>query len=291
MRFVNAFTTQAFGESPSLIIVTEYHPNSKTLAQVYLSQPKRFGREIASEEVLLSFLIQIANALNSIHRAKLAARIIDPSKVLLTGKNRVRLNACAVLDAVQFDSHPPLQDMQQEDLVSMGRLILSIGVNTAITNHNINQAMEQFSRHHSQSLTERVYSLINSKYENISAFMVGLESHFAGFFDKAQSEADTLTSHLARELENSRIARLMMKLNFITERPDFTHDRDWAETGNRYPVKLSRDYVFHQVDEQGNPVVDLGHVISCLNKLDAGPDIVSPFECHVSSVHRLGIKL
>jgi PAB-dependent poly(A)-specific ribonuclease subunit 3 len=49
-------------------------------------------------------------------------------------------------------------------------------------------------------------------------------------------------------------------------------DPSWSETGDRYLVKLFRDYVFHQVDEQGQPVVDMVHVITCLNKLDAGID-------------------
>lgn len=37
-------------------------------------------------------------------------------------------------------------------------------------------------------------------------------------------------------------------------------------------MKLFRDYVFHQVDEVGRPVVDMTHVLACLNKLDAGTD-------------------
>lgn len=47
-------------------------------------------------------------------------------------------------------------------------------------------------------------------------------------------------------------------------------DPSWSETGDRYLLKLFRDYVFHQVDEQGDPIVDLAHVIVSLNKLDAG---------------------
>ena len=44
-------------------------------------------------------------------------------------------------------------------------------------------------------------------------------------------------------------------------------DRRWSETGDRYLLKLFRDYVFHQVDEQGKPLVDLGHVLEALNKV------------------------
>ena len=47
----------------------------------------------------------------------------------------------------------------------------------------------------------------------------------------------------------------------------FARDQRWSETGDRYIVKLFRDYVFHQVDEMGNPVLDLSHVLTSLNKV------------------------
>lgn len=88
-----------------------------------------------------------------------------------------------------------------------------------------------------------------------------------------------------RELENGRLVRLLTKFGFINERPEcvivfalmccidlentprFDHDPRWAETGDRYIIKLFRDYVFHQVDESGRPVTDLSHVITALNKV------------------------
>ena len=45
-------------------------------------------------------------------------------------------------------------------------------------------------------------------------------------------------------------------------------------------LKLFRDYVFHQVMEDGRPFLDLAHVLACLNRLDAGiPDKVRPSNC------------
>jgi PAB-dependent poly(A)-specific ribonuclease subunit 3 len=44
-------------------------------------------------------------------------------------------------------------------------------------------------------------------------------------------------------------------------------DPTWSETGDRYLLKLFRDYVFHQVSESGQPIIDLSHVITCLNKV------------------------
>jgi len=98
-----------------------------------------------------------------------------------------------------------------------------------------------------------------------------------------------------RELENGRFVRLLTKFGFINERPEcvppplslsaplvtpslmtwsarrFDHDPRWAETGDRYLIKLFRDYVFHQVDETGRPVTDLSHVLTALNKVRSPP--------------------
>ena len=40
--------------------------------------------------------------------------------------------------------------------------------------------------------------------------------------------------------------------------------------GDRYVIKLFKDFVFHQVNENGGPLLDWGHVIEALNKLDLG---------------------
>jgi PAB-dependent poly(A)-specific ribonuclease subunit 3 len=81
------------------------------------------------------------------------------------------------------------------------------------------------------------------------------------------SYADILESEMTRELENGRLVRLFTKFGFINERPEFDHDPRWSESGDRYILKLFRDMVFHQVDEYGKPVLDLSHVLMCLNKV------------------------
>jgi PAB-dependent poly(A)-specific ribonuclease subunit 3 len=49
-------------------------------------------------------------------------------------------------------------------------------------------------------------------------------------------------------------------------------DPGWSETGDRYLIKLFRDYVFHQVDEKGRPAIDISHVMTCLNKVRNNPN-------------------
>ena len=99
------------------------------------------------------------------------------------------------------------------------------------------------------------------------------------------SAVDKLEGELQSELENGRLVRLLCKFGFINERPEcvrpyhkswdwetwrnrrFDRDPKWSETGDRYIIKLFRDFVFHSVDETGNPVVNMSHVLTHLNKV------------------------
>ena len=44
-------------------------------------------------------------------------------------------------------------------------------------------------------------------------------------------------------------------------------DASWSETGDRYLLKLFRNFVFHQIDAKGMPVFDMGHILESLNKV------------------------
>ena len=307
---LDAFTTRAFGDS-SLIFVTNYHPLSRTLAEQHFTFTPKYGRPAhVPEQILWGYIVQIASALKTIHANGLAARMIHPSKILVTSKDRIRLNACAILDVIHFDSSRPLYDLQQDDLVQLGRLILSIASNNAaICNLNLNKepanahvaklqlldlqkTLENLSRAYSDRLKECVTWLLSPpaapatpqsptvpgtagtqvSTKDIDLFLSGIASHVVRTMDSAFHSSDTLSTHLARELENGRLVRLLAKLNFINERPEYEGNAQWSETGERYYLKLFRDYVFHQVDANGHPAVDLAHVLACLNKLDAGSE-------------------
>lgn len=275
VSIIDAFTTRAFGDS-SLIFVTDYFPLSKTLVEYHFTNTNRFGHRVSNtvqEKVLWGYIIQIASAIKSVHSANLAVRCMDPSKVILTDKSRIRLNACSILDVVQYEAQRPLGELQQEDFLHFGRLILSIGTNNLSPNQ-IQTAVDQLGRTYSTELKETVTWLLTPAQspngKTIDQFIGGIAQHLVSAFDSSLHTQDTLTSELSRELENGRLVRLMAKLGTINERPEYEGDRNWSENGERYMLKLFRDYVFHQVDTDGRPVVGLGHILSCLNKLDAG---------------------
>jgi PAB-dependent poly(A)-specific ribonuclease subunit 3 len=274
----DAFTSRSFQDS-SLIFVTDYHPLSKTLAEQHLNAGNRYPARPnvpVSEQLLWGYITQIANGLKAIHANGLAARVLEPSKILVTAKSRVRINACAILDVVQFDTQKTVADLQRQDLVNFGQLILTLGTGQPAVQHNLNKAIEVFGRSYSPQLKNSVVWLLGGlqkeQERNIDTFITGISSQLMSTFDSALHMDDQLNSDLCRELENGRLVRLLSKLGFVNERPEYELDQRWSETGERYFLKLFRDYVFHQVDAAGEPVVDLGHVLTCLNKLDAGTD-------------------
>lgn len=294
-------TTRAFGDS-SLIFVMDYHPLAKTLAeQHFQNSPARFSgprnqSPHIEESELWSYVVQIASALKAIHSERLAARVISPSKVILTSKRRIRLSACGVQDVAQYSPTQQAADFQQEDFVQFGQLMLGLAINNATPMQNYPKSVEALSRsHYTQRLKDCVQWLLlpspstgtpltptsagaSPSAKNIDYFLTEIAVQVTLSLDESLHADDTLTSHLSRELENGRIVRLLTKLNMINERPDTfaaghtNADNQWSETGERYYLKLFRDYVFHQVDERGRPVTDLGWVIGCLNRLDAGSE-------------------
>ncbi|OAL29139.1 hypothetical protein AYO20_09292 [Fonsecaea nubica] len=282
VRIVDVFTNRGFGDS-SLFIATEYHPLSKTLLEhhhlghSYNPRPARSNKDQATEPALWSYVVQIASALKTIHNSGLAARILDPSKILVTGKNRIRLNGCGILDVVQYDAntHTPLAQVQRQDLVNFALVVLAVGSGSLDVGQNFARSMDTFKRCYKPELQNAVvwlYSAMQNSEKTIDGFVTLIANQMITAFNAALHSDDALYSELSREVENARLVRLMAKINFITERPEYNHDQSWSENGERYFLKLFRDYVFHQVDAQNRPVVDLGHVLMCLNKLDAGTE-------------------
>ncbi|KAH9834391.1 uncharacterized protein C8Q71DRAFT_768506 [Rhodofomes roseus] len=276
-----AFTTRAFGDN-SLVVVYDYHPNARTLYEAHI-KPKapqyQNGRLMTQsprlpERTIWSYVIQLARAVKAVHDAGMAVRIIDATKVLVTGQNRLRISACGVVDVLTYEAHPDVSILQQEDLMMFGKLVFALCTNNLAAMNNFAKAVENVGRHYSAELKAVALFLVSKPAPNktIGQLFEMFGGRMLAEMDEMQNAIDCLEGELMSELENARLVRLLCKFGFINERPEFAREPRWSETGDRYIIKLFRDYVFHQVDEHGNPVVNLSHVLTSLNKLDAGSE-------------------
>ncbi|CAG8536238.1 2113_t:CDS:10 [Paraglomus brasilianum] len=273
-----AFTTKAFGDH-SLVFVYDYHPLSQTLFNKHFSpqsqmHPSSVNGLAIPEKLVWSYICQIAAAIKTIHSSGLAVRTIEPTKILLTSKNRIRLNCCGIMDLLTYDGGKNLPHYQQEDLLSFGQLLVSLACHPHASNHNLQKSIDFISRQYSPDLKNVILYLLSnpSPVKSIDDVVAMIGPRLLHEINSAHNYNDFLESELSHELENGRLVRLLCKFGFINERPEFDMDPSWSETGDRYLIKLFRDYVFHQVDKNGYPVVDMSHVLMCLNKLDSGVD-------------------
>ncbi|KAJ7452191.1 hypothetical protein B0H11DRAFT_2074729 [Mycena galericulata] len=281
-----AFTTHAFGDS-SLVVAYAYHPKAQTLFDAHLKltppayqhgtrfQPAPAQNQV-QERTLWSYIVQLAGAIKRVHDAGQALRMMDVTKVLVTSKNRVRVGSCGIVDVLMYDTPQDVHMLQQEDLTMFGRLVFALctGNIMASSGGNFQKSLEVMGRLYTPEVKTVALFLVNKggPHKNIGQLLEIISSRVVAEMGDALSSTDVLENELMGELENARLVRLLCKFGFINERPEFAREPRWSETGDRYIIKLFRDYVFHQIDENGNPVVNLSHVLTCLNKLDAGTD-------------------
>lgn len=126
-----AFTTRSFNDNcelcsylhsshinehffPALVVSYAYHADSKTLYDAHMKpkplpiptyqQSVYYGRhqprnhlsnqsqqQWIEERTLWSYIVQIASAIKAVHERGLAVRMIDATKIIVTGKNRCTL--------------------------------------------------------------------------------------------------------------------------------------------------------------------------------------------------------
>lgn len=98
----------------AIVFVYDYHPHSSTLFDQHLSpqavqaalrnpsrHPHHYNPHSINERVLWTYVCQLANVIKTVHSAGLAVRTIELSKILVTGKNRLRVNCCSILDVIR----------------------------------------------------------------------------------------------------------------------------------------------------------------------------------------------
>ena len=256
---------RAFSAGSALFFQHDYYPGAHTLRELYLEH----RGPLLPERLLWSFICQLTAGLRAVHDAGLSFRGVHAAHVLVTGHNRVRLGGAGVVDVLESDSAKPLAECQQADMLSFGQMLLALATRSAGAAGNVPAALDAVLTHYSPALHALIVLLL-SKPVPVQEICRLLAPQMLAELDSAYDHADALDSLLAREADNGRVLRLLVKLGFVNERPSHEGDPSWAETGDRYLLKLFRDYVFHQTSDEGAPVLDVAHVLEALNQLDMG---------------------
>jgi len=269
------FATKELDDTASIVFAYDYHPGAVTMEMVHL-QPAAtkngLVRNACTEEQLWSYLVQISSALRALHTNGRVARAgnLIPSKVLLTSAGRVRLGSLGVLDIMSDNAAVDLHRMQREDLTALGRLMLALACSTGSQIPSLDYINQYFSTDFVTIIRHLLSSAEGGTLSNGKQLVAVLGERVMVEMESSFIQNDALITELSKECENGRLLKILVKLGCVNERPDGDMDMQWSETGDRYLLKLFRDFVFHQTSEEGFPVIDWGHIVEALNKLDAG---------------------
>lgn len=284
VQLQDAFTSMAFGDDAAcLMMVYDYFPTANTLLEHHVVRKLGGKLEPVTEDLLWTYVIQLTNALSAIHDKHLAARSsLDLSKIIVTNKNRIRLLAVGTDDVLLHEQDEAaiaessladhVKHLQLEDIRKLGRVLLDLALVSRPNAKSLplTDILKQLPYTAEFVRVVEVLNSVDRDFDLAEFSKRHLTPRLLASVNALQDAADVAESELTRELENGRLFRLITKINFIIDRPDF--HAELAENGPKYVVRLFRDYVFYQVDDAGRPVVDLSRVLVNLNKLDAGID-------------------
>lgn len=288
IKFRDIFQTTKFGDL-SICLIFDYYPNSLSLYDYHFVNFPKFP---ITMNYLWTYLVQLTNVMNSIHSQNLnIGDTLNWRKVLITGDpGRIKLSHCDFMDllfnedvdTVVSSNGSTKERQQQLDYKHLGQLLFNLSINTDNFNNNNTPREYQMDEITLQSIDGM--KQIDDKFKDVLKYLLAdgdvkksvhdLTSHFYDkmfmVLESSQTYTEYMESVLSRELENGRLFRLVNKLNCIFGRIESRIDINWSESGTKFPIILFYDYVFHQVDSNGKPIMDLTHVLRCLNKLDAG---------------------
>lgn len=286
-----------------VVFAYEYASRADTLFNVFLNAPTPDHRyHPLSEVTLWAIATQLLSAVAVVHSNRLALRdALTTMRILVTGRNRVRISCVGLNDALDpgGGDHIPYNAttnnratsttndnviaLQKADLAAIGHVLatLALRIDPKIVRGGVllcaeDVAVDALRRltPYSDDLTVLIMSLLSAAMPasqvttNQILGMIG--PRLALELGNVWTHCDVIESKLFVEFDSSRMFRLMALLGFVNERADAGVEPQWSETGDRYLLKLFRDYVFHRVDNDGNPVLDMAHVTECLSRLDVG---------------------
>ena len=105
----------AFVYHRALFFVHDYYPGAQSIADHFLDYKKPQGPNggLVPESTMWTIICQILSALRSIHRTGLAARLVEPNRVLWTDDGRALISSVGLMDVLECESKKTITEMQE----------------------------------------------------------------------------------------------------------------------------------------------------------------------------------
>ena len=275
VRWYKCFLSQR-----AVFFVHQYHAGAVTLRERFFSGQQQQGQGGGSggggvplpESFIWSCLVQLVSAIRAVHSNNLAVRTLQLNHILCTQENvmsmassgpyglpklRLRINCIGVVDVLEFEARRGLEDLQSADMRSLGCILLSMTTGTEINVNDIYrntttqqqaQILMDYFQFVQQNYSREMYVLIHSLLNpavppsGIRVIAASMANRVFDELDGAHGSIDELSSTLTGIYESGRALRLLLKLAFVNERPEFGIDKQWSESGDCYILKLFRDF-------------------------------------------------
>lgn len=270
VRWYKCFLSQR-----AVFFVHHYHVGAATLKERFFDNVREGGGGSVPlpESLIWSCLTQLVSAIVAVHASSLAVRTLQLNHILCTQegcnammavvgpyglpKIRLRINCVGIVDVLEFEARKSLEELQLEDMRALGCLLLSMTTGTEVTVNDVyrNNSQQQqlmilgqylgfVRQNYSRDLHSLIESLLNPSMPppGIRAVATNMAVRAFEEMDGAHSCIDEMHGSLSGIYESGRALRLMLKLAFVNERPEFGIDKNWSESGDCYILKLFRDF-------------------------------------------------
>ena len=185
-------------ERGALFFTHAYHPAAQTLKQRFIDQ----RGPLLNEALLWRVLTQLLSGLRLVHGKNMALRVISPVHVLLTSGTVVRFNCVGIPDVLEFESRKTLTEMQIDDLVKLGYLVLSLAARASVGPKNVEQALLLLQQHFSPDLQHVVTTLLGGK-SAASQICHMISERVHDEFDSAMAASDALHRYVCAPVGTS----------------------------------------------------------------------------------------
>ncbi|KAI3638108.1 hypothetical protein MIR68_003719 [Amoeboaphelidium protococcarum] len=312
VKLKEAFSTRYFGDDSLMFIYDSFSSSTPLYHAfpLYVTD-QNIDRRVIIDEVW-SVLVQLLSLLHQIFQSGLFVGILNPFTIMRSYSGQIRLAYLGISHVLYSQSqsyttgqliHSQLNDLMQAvtlvaslalqcvapDMINQPQQIIPAFINTFCNDVNSKSGVPE-----EQDLKNLILFILDAYHTEMNNVQSGyvVEKQIASKIisqcfpvmapkliqetQRAYAMADVIQSSMKREIENGRLFRLMVKLNAILERDHLLGDTTWAQTGDRYTLSLLRDYIFHQqapgVNGMHVPILNMAHVLKCLNKLDCGSE-------------------